>query len=272
MSADTARRERAVVGAWQAAIVLATLVVWEIGTRVPWLVEHTFLDPFFVSRPSKIAERLLFWATATGKQSLWPHVVATLWATFLGFVVGVATGFAAGLYLGQTRRVAAIVRPFIVALNSLPRIALVPLITMFFGLGLLSKVVMAWFIVFFAVFFNTFKGALSIEADLVSFCRTLGASERQVTWTVRVPNALAWTFASLPMAVSFSLIGVVIAEFVGASTGLGYIMIVALSTLNATDMFVALVVLGGVGVLLVLAIERVERRLLHWTPEFQSRQ
>jgi NitT/TauT family transport system permease protein len=88
---------------------------------------------------------------------------------------------------------------------------------------------------------------------------------------VRVPNALAWTFASLPNAISFSLIGVVISEFVGPSTGLGYIMIVSLATLNATDMFVALVVLGGLGTLLVFLIERVERRLLHWTPKFQSR-
>ena len=86
-----------------------------------------------------------------------------------------------------------------------------------------------------------------------------------------MPNALAWTFASLPMAVGFSLIGVVIAEFVGSSTGLGYIMVVSLSTLNATDMFVALTVLGAVGVLLVFLIERVERRLLHGTPEFQNR-
>jgi sulfonate transport system permease protein len=271
VSGDGERHERVVVGAWQAAVVIAVLAVWEFGTRSPALARHAFLDPFFVSRPSLIAQRLWFWATASGQQSLWPHVVSTLWATFLGFVVGVGTGFVAGLYLGQSRRVAAIAGPFIVALNSLPRIAMVPLITMLFGLGVLSKVIMAWFIVFFAVFFNTFKGALSIEGDLVSFCRTLGGSERQITWTIRVPNALAWTFASLPMAVSFSLIGVVIAEFVGSATGLGYIMIVALSTLNATDMFVALFVLGGVGVILVVLIERIERRLLHWTPEFQSR-
>ena len=271
MTEARAGRERGLIAAWQAVVVITVLGLWEIGTRIPWLVQNTFLDPFFISRPSLIASRLWFWATARGQQSLWPHLAATLWATFLGFIVGVGSGFAAGLLLGQSRRAAAIARPFIVALNSLPRIALVPLITMLFGLGLLSKVVMAWFIVFFAVFFNTYKGALSIETDVLNFCRTLGGTERQLTWTVRIPTALAWTFASLPIAVGFSLIGVVIAEFVGSSTGLGYIMIVSLSTLNATDMFVALVVLGGVGVLLVWFIEKVERRLLHWTPEFQNR-
>jgi NitT/TauT family transport system permease protein len=260
-----------VVSAWRGAILLFLLLVWELGTRVPWLVAHTFLDPFFVSRPSAIAIRLWQWMSARGPESLWPHLAATLWATFLGFLVGVGTGFLAGLYLSQNRLVAVVLRPFIVALNSLPRIALVPLITMLFGLGLMSKIVTAWFIVFFVVFFNTFKGGLAIEADLLAFCRTLGGTERQITRTVRVPNALAWTFASLPNAISFSLIGVVISEFVGSSTGLGYIMIVSLATLNATDMFVALVVLGGLGVVLVFVIEGVERRLLHWTPEFQSR-
>jgi NitT/TauT family transport system permease protein len=261
----------ATVFAWQGMIVGVVLLVWELGTRVPWLVAHTFLDPFFISRPSAIGIRLWEWMWVRGDESLWPHLAATLWATFLGFLVGVGTGFVAGLYLSQNRLAAAVLRPFVVALNSLPRIALVPLITMLFGLGLMSKIVTAWFIVFFVVFFNTFKGGLAIEADLLAFCRTLGGSERQITRAVRVPNALAWTFASLPNAISFSLIGVVISEFVGSSTGLGYIMIISLATLNATDMFVALVVLGGLGVVLVFIIERVERRLLHWTPEFQPR-
>ena len=97
--------------------------------------------------------------------------------------------------------------PFIIALNSLPRIAFVPLITMLFGLGVASKIATACFIVFFLVFFNTFKGALSIERELMDFCRTLGANERQITRTVRIPNALAWTFAALAV---LSIVGVIL--------------------------------------------------------------
>ena len=91
------------------------------------------------------------------------------------------------------------------------------LITMFFGLGLASKVVTSWFVVFFLVFFNTYKGGRSVERELVEFCQTLGASPRQILWRVRIPTAAAWTFASLPNAISFALIGVVLAEFVDRS-------------------------------------------------------
>ena len=139
-----------------------------------------------------------------------------------------------------------------------------------FGLGLSSKVVTAWFIVFFLVFFNTFKGGVSIERHIIDFCRTLGASDHQITRTVRIPNALAWAFASLPNAVAFSLIGVVISEFVGSDTGMGYIIITSLSTLNAADMWSAIIVLSATGIMLVVLFSAIERRLLRWSPEFRE--
>jgi NitT/TauT family transport system permease protein len=98
----------------------------------------------------------------------------------------------------------------------------------------------------------------------------LGGSPRQITAAVRVPTALAWTFTALPNAVSFALIGVVIAEFVGSTTGIGYLIILSLSTLNASEMFAALTALSVVGVALVFAIQAVERKLLHWAPEFRK--
>ena len=264
------RTERVQVFGWQALILLAVLGFWEWSTRTPWFVEHTIMDPFFVSRPSDIAWRLYEWVLGAKRGYLWPHLAATLWATLLGLVLGVATGFAVGLVLSQSRRLARVLNPYVIALNSVPRIALVPLITMIFGLGLGSKVVTAWFMVFFLVFFNTFKGSQSIERELVDFCRTLGASPRQITRSVRVPNALAWAFTALPNAVSFALIGVVICEFVGSTKGMGYLMITSLATLNATDMFTSVVVLSAVGVALVTLIRRVERRLLRWAPEFRT--
>ena len=180
------------------------------------------------------------------------------------------TGFLAGLILSQRKTLAAVLSPFIVGANSLPRIAFVPLVTMIFGLGILSKVVTAWFIVFFLVFYNTFKGGISIEPHIIDFCRTLGATDHQITRIVRIPNALAWTFASLPNAVAFSLIGVVIAEFVGSDTGMGYVIITSLSTLNASDMWSAITVLSATGIALVILFRAIERRLLKWSPEFRE--
>jgi NitT/TauT family transport system permease protein len=264
-----ARQRRVRITIWQIGILAVLLTAWETLTRVPWLVAHTAFDPFFISQPSRVAVRLWNWLQP-GPQSVWPHLVMTLEATFLGLIIGVGSGFLVGMALSRNRVVADILNPFIVAFNSMPRIAFVPLITMFFGLGIWSKVVTSWFVVFFMVFFNTYKGGRSVERELLDFCRTLGGTPRQILWRVRVPTAAAWTFAALPNAISFALIGVVLAEFVGSTTGMGYLMITALATLNATDMFASVTLLSVVGIGLVYGVTLIERRLLHWSPEFRE--
>jgi NitT/TauT family transport system permease protein len=269
-AARAAARDKRIVFASQLGILAVFLGLWEGLTRVPWFVENTFMDPFFISRPSMVAQRLFDWTLGQQAGFIWPHLASTLLATMIGLVVSVVTGFLAGLLLSQNPRVARVLNPFITGANSLPRIAFVPLITMIFGLGLASKVVTAWFIVFFLVFFNTFKGSCSIEKHIIDFCRTLGASPSQITWNVRVPHALAWTFAALPNAVAFSLIGVVLAEFVGSTVGMGYLIISSLSTLNATDMFSTITLLSALGIFLVTMIRKVERYLMRWAPEFRE--
>jgi NitT/TauT family transport system permease protein len=253
----------------QVLILAAVLGVWEALTRITWFQQNTIFDPFFISRPSLIGARIWQWMQP-GKNAIWPHLASTLYATGLGLLVGTASGFAVGVMLAQSRFWAKVLNPFIVSMNSMPRIAFVPLITMLFGLGLASKVVTAWFMVFFLVFFNTYKGANSVEQELVNFCRTLGGRRSQILWRVRIPTAAAWTFAALPNAISFALIGVVLAEFVGSTTGVGYLLTTALATLNATDMFASIVILSLVGVGLVYLISAIERRLLHWSSEFRN--
>lgn len=264
-----ARQRRVRITLWQVAILAFLLAIWELLTRIPWFVQNTPFDPFFISQPSRVAVRLWAWLQP-GPASVWPHLLLTLEATFLGLIVGVGSGFVVGMLLSRNRTLADILNPFIVAFNSMPRIAFVPLITMFFGLGITSKVVTSWFVVFFLVFFNTYKGGRSVERELLDFCRALGGSPRQILWRVRIPTAAAWTFASLPNAISFALIGVVLAEFVGSTTGMGYLMITALATLNATDMFASVTLLSVVGIGLVYSVTLLERRLLHWSPEFRE--
>jgi len=203
--------------------------------------------------------------------NLFVQLGSTLWATLLGFVAGTASGFLAGLVFSQARRVADVFHPYFVAFNALPRIALVPLIIMIFGTGLGAKVVLAWLIVFFIVFFNTYAGGRSIEPALLDSCRILGASRRQLLRTVVVPHVAGWTFAVLPLAMSASIIGVVVGEFVGGAQGLGYIITVALGQLEATDLFVALITLCLVAAALIALAGRLERRLLHWRPEHVGR-
>ena len=261
---------------WRLAILAALLIAWEWLTgikaisRTPGLY---WLDPFFVSRPSAILARFAYLASGQVRLTLWQMAMSTVQSTLGGFLVGVSTGFAAGLVLGRHERLARVFDPYIVAFNSLPRIALVPLITMIFGFGVAAKIVLAWTIVFFIVFFNTFQGARSVDADLIHAARFLGASERQIMRTVIVPSALAWTFASLTPSISFALIGVVVGEFLGGESGggLGYLIIQSLGTLNAADMMVALISLGLIGIVMAVGIRQLERRLLRWRPEHRGR-
>ncbi len=241
-------RYRGSVLFWQLLILVVLLASWE------WL--------------TAIARRFAYLLSDRVRLNLWQMTLSTVQSTLWGFVVGVSTGFLAGLVLGRNDRLARIFEPYIVAFNSLPRIALVPLITMIFGFGLVAKIVLAWTI----VFFNTFQGARSVDADLIHSARFLGASEHQVMRTVIIPSALAWTFASLTPSISFALIGVVVGEFLGGESGggLGYLIIQSLGTLTAADMMVALLTLGLIGIVMALGIKQVERRLLCWRPEYRK--
>jgi NitT/TauT family transport system permease protein len=266
---------RAQVWVWRLVILIALLGAWEWLTgikaisRTPGLY---WIDPFFVSRPSLIAKRFAHLASDQVRLSIWSMALSTVQSTPWGFLVGVSTGFAAGLILGRNDGLASILDPYIIAFNSLPRIALVPLITMIFGFGLLAKIVLAWTIVFFIVFFNTFQGARSVDADLIHSARFLGGSDRQSCARSSCPPR--WRGPSPADAVDLVRAHrVVVGEFLGGESGggLGYLIIQSLGTLNAADMMVALIALGVIGIVMALGIKQVEKRLLRWRPEYRDR-
>jgi NitT/TauT family transport system permease protein len=273
--------------AWQAAICAAVLATWQWGYdlhgRLPWLVPD-LLDPYFVSKPSEIFDNFLIlsclksklgtfngWLNgdfakclARNENNLWAATGITLKNTFFGFLTGVASGFVAGLILGRSDRLSAIFQPFITAVNSIPRIALAPIIVLAFGIGDMSKVVTSWIVVVFLVFFNTFEGARSIDEGFINVARLLGANEWQITRTVVIPSTMAWVFASLSPAISFALIGVIVGEFIGAERGIGRLIIESEARGEASGMMVAVIVLMLVGVILSTLIRRLQAYLLRW--------
>jgi len=275
---------------WQLAICAAILALWQWGFdlhgRFPSLVPD-LLDPYFVSKPSEIVNQFLVlgcfktglgawngWTNgdfgrcmAKFDNNLWAATWVTLKNTFFGFLTGVSSGFVLGLILGRSDRLSAVFQPFITAVNSIPRIALAPIIVLAFGIGDVSKVVTSWIVVVFLVFYNTFAGARSVDQGFISAARLLGASEWQIARTVIVPSTMAWVFASLTPAISFALIGVIVGEFIGAERGIGRLIIESEARGEAAGMMVAVIVLMVVGVILSALIWRLQAYLLRWQGE-----
>jgi NitT/TauT family transport system permease protein len=280
---------------WQIGLTFAWLALWQWGWDlhgwVPWAIPD-MLDPYFVSRPSEIWQQFLRlsclesrtgewndWASgafdkclARYENNLWKATGVTLRNTFFGFLTGVSSGFVLGLLLGRSRRLAQIFEPFVTAVNSIPRIALAPIIILAFGIGDASKIVTSWIVVFFLVFFNTFEGARSVDTDYINASRLLGATEWQITRSVVIPSTMAWVFASLSPAISFALIGVIVGEFIGAEHGIGRLIIESEARGEASGMMVAVFVLMIVGVALSAMIRRLQAYLLRWQPQHQQAQ
>jgi NitT/TauT family transport system permease protein len=279
------RKDRWSILFWQLVILAVTFTIWEWGFDVskrtlPKALVPTILDPYFVSKPSAIWTSFLklgcfsdpkgFSACfAANSNNLWLATMVTLKNMWWGFLWGTGLGVLSGLVLGRSDYLSKIFEPYIVAMNSVPRIALVPLIILMFGLGDMSKIVTAGIVVFFVVFFNTFEGTRSVDRDQIAAARLLGANEITVLRTVVVPSALAWVFASLTPAVSFALIGVIVGEFIGAERGLGKLIIEAEARANASEMMVSIFVMMVVGILLAYVVRRFQSYLLRWQPQFE---
>lgn len=243
-------------------LIVALGLAWEVTTGGFGLGWRVF-EPAIIARPSLIATDLLEYALSG---LLIRDLRVTLAAAFLGLFFGVLGGVGVGLLFGYRHTLAATVEPIMVALNSLPRITVAPLLVLWFGLGMTSKIVLSLFTVFFVIFFNTFLGVRSVDPELVKAVRVMGGGARDVARMVIVPSVSSWIFAALRTSVSFALTGAVVGEFVGSSSGLGYRMLLAAGLLHTERVFAIMLLLMAVGVSLVEVSRRVEGYLLRWRP------
>jgi NitT/TauT family transport system permease protein len=255
-AAEGAREvRRTTIVLWQAAVGVIALGLWEA------LVSVRAIDPFFVSRPTAIARRVMMWS---GDGTLWRHLATTLEESLLGLAIGSALGIALGFWFGRSPALAMIFDPYIKMLNAVPRIVLAPLFLLWFGLGIWSKVALAVTLVFFVMFFSTYQGVRDADRVLIDNARMLGASERQLVRHVLVPSALTWIFSSLQTSLGFAMVGAVVGEYLGSTRGLGYVISQAEGTFDTTGVFAGMTVLAMVVVLLSAAVSRTERWLLRW--------
>ncbi|MFD7029283.1 ABC transporter permease [Streptomyces sp. NPDC059917] len=238
-------------------IVVLVLGSWEFATARGWS------DPFYLSRPSAIADRLADWF---GSGSIWPHLGTTTVEALLALVAGTVLGLAAGLAFARSRVLSTVLGPYVTMLNSLPRVVLAPLFLIWFGLGIWSKVAFGITLVFFVVFFNVHQGVRDVDPVLVRHVRMLGAGDAQLLRQVHLPAALTWLFSSLHTGVGFALVGAVVGEYLGASQGVGYLIAQSEGVLDTTGVFAGMAVLAVLVLAVDAGVRRVERRLLRWKP------
>ena len=256
-----AQRRRQLVLIGQVAVFVAVVGSWEL------LSDMHVIDPFFFGSPLGIVLRLADWAVhGTAYGSLWLQIWVTLEEALLGFLVGVLSGVIIGVLLGEIPYLADVFGPYIKVVNALPRIVLGSIFTIWLGLGLGSKVMLAAVLVFFVVFFNAFQGVRSVDRNLVANARILGASRLQVVQHVVFPSALTWIIASLHVALGFSIIGAIVGEFLGSQRGLGLVIATAQNTFDANGVFGAMLVIGVLALSAEALMTRIEKRLLAWQP------
>lgn len=257
---------RASAVASQILIIAVVLAAWEFLPKIGDLAERSnFLDPFFISSPSRVFARLLSLATGSeGSAVIWPYVWPTVEAAILGSLVGMVLGASVGLVLSSFAFLATVLRPLLVALNAVPRIALIPIVVILFGSSLVASVVIAVMVVFFIVFFNAHEGGLSVPPQLIENVTVFGANRWQVMRHIRLPYVLAWTTAVLPSAVTFALLSVVTAEVLTGYPGLGRMISIATVSADSSLTFAVVVVLAVVGVVTVQLATLVRQRTLHW--------
>lgn len=234
-------------------VFAAVLIGWEVYGRS--------LNPIFLSYPTAIAAafvRLL----ANGQ--LVTASLQSFEALAVGFTIATVVGIAAGVAMGRYRLAAVTLDPFIIALYNTPTVALIPLLQLWFGLGFTAKVVIVFLAAFFPIVMNCYAGIRNTSKASVDVVRAYGGSDRQVVRVVVLPSALPFIMSGLRLAIGRGLIGVIVAEFFTALTGLGGMVVIFSNNFNTASMFVPVIVLVAAGLLLTGAAGQLERRLAAW--------
>ncbi len=254
---------------WQLALLVLIFAAWHVLT-VPGLVPHfLFSDDnqaaFFFGEPLKIFDRIRHWFFVDA--DIWRHLGVTLLETVLAFGIGTALGLGTGLWLALSPFAAALLDPYIKAMNAMPRVILAPIFAVWFGLGMASKVALGVTLVFFIVFFNVYQGVKEVSPVILASARMLGASRRQLLRHVYLPSATSWVFSSLHTSVGLAFVGAVVGEYLGSSQGVGYLILQAEGSFDINTVMAGILVLTVFALALDALVGRVEKSLMKWQPQ-----
>jgi NitT/TauT family transport system permease protein len=247
---------------WRTASRAIPIVAAAVVFVVAWqlLVSLTNYPAFILPGPAAVLNRLISaWANGT----IEPHAFETLTEVLLGIAVGGAVGVAMGIVLARWSVAERLLSPYLVAAQATPILALAPLIYLWFGSGLGSRVLICSLIVFFPIAVSTMVGFRSVDAKLIELARSLRASHRQILWTFEIPGALPQILGGFRVGVTLAVVGAIVAEWAGADRGLGVLINLARGSLFDTALlFATLITIAGIGIVLYLVVALIERVLL----------
>jgi NitT/TauT family transport system permease protein len=248
------RNENWLLGTLSMAVFLA---LWEIVVRAG------AVNPLFTSSPSRIVAAAI---EMFADPSFYGHLEVSAEEFFSGFALAIVIGLPLGILMGWYSRVNAILEPFVSALYATPRIALLPLVVIWFGIGIASKVAIVFLGAIFPILVNTITGVRTIEADFIKVARSFGATDRQMFLTVVLPSAVPMLLTGLRLGLGHALVGIVVGEMYGATQGLGYLIAVAGARFQTDRVMVGIILIAGLGVALTELLRAIERRFERWRP------
>jgi NitT/TauT family transport system permease protein len=248
------RNEHALLGTMA---MTAFLVFWEVAVALEWV------NPLFTSSPSRIA---IAGYEMFADGSIWPHLQVSGYEFVVGFGLAIVVGVPLGILMGWYGRLNAILDPFVSALYATPRIALLPLIMIWFGIGLESKIAIVFLGAVFPILVNTITGVRTVSADFVKVARSFGANDRQMFMTVALPSSVPLLLSGLRLGLGHALIGIVVGEMYGAHYGIGHLIAVSGARFQTDAVMVGIIIIASTGVAMTELLRLIEKRFERWRP------
>jgi ABC-type nitrate/sulfonate/bicarbonate transport system permease component len=252
------RNEHGLIGT---ASMLAFLAFWELSVALGWV------NPLFTSAPSRILRAA---AEMFADGSIFYDLQVSGLEFIVGYGMAVLIGVPLGILMGWYERLNAVLDPFVSALYATPRIALLPLVMIWFGIGIESKIAIVFLGAIFPILVNTITGVRTIHADFVKVARSFGANDRQMFLTVALPSSVPLLLTGLRLGLGHALVGIVVGEMYGATHGLGFLIAVSGARFQTDKVMVGIIIIAMAGVLLSELLRLIERRFEQWRPNVRG--
>ena len=236
-----------------ALVIFAVVLVWAVVVRL-FAIPH-----YLLPAPQDVAARIVKEAPV-----LWRNGLYTLSSVLAGFAAGVAIGVPLAFMIVMNRSIERVATPFLVMSQTIPKVAIAPILVVWLGFGILPKIAIVFLISFFPIVVSSVVGLKSVESDMIDLVRSMGAGTTKIMLRVRGPSALPQMFAGFKIAVCLSVVGAIVGEFVGSDRGLGYLLLTSTGTLDGTLVWSALFVLIAMGMALFGIVSKLERWMLPW--------